>query len=131
MVKLENRPMVVGNLQIVGRSYNEDYFNNTKEMVSAVHGLFLSNFVESEFDDFIKFLDDSVLNDYYLNDSLQECSLKIDNEEIKVNCKDESYSVVNMGSYDMYLKDKIVTVYISGGYSYIIDGQKQYMYYGD
>lgn len=126
IVKLFN----VNGLNVEVIKYNEEYFNTAKDLV-VVHSLLLQNFSNSKFDDLIEFLKDSVENNYYLNDLIEEIKFKVDKyndivflDEDKIEMRYES-----MGEY--YVNDYRVVV--SGSYSFIesITTKEQYLYYGD
>ena len=126
IVKLFN----VNGLNVEVVKYNEEYFTTAKDLV-VLHSLLLQNFSNSKFDDLIEFLKDSVENNYYLNDLLEELKFKVDKDndiifldEDKIEMRYES-----MGEY--YVNNYRVVV--SGSYSFIesITTKEQYLYYGE
>ena len=106
---------VIGNTVVTVGSYHKDYFSSADELLN-VYGLVLSNFNESDFDDFIEFLQDSTDNNFYLNDMLVEYS-------------DEYSDLLIMGELILGKYN----IGISGSYSIITDSVngKKWVYYGD
>jgi len=119
---------VLNELNVEVLSFNTDFFNTEKEVV-ITHSLMLSNFVESDFNDFLDFLKDSVENNFYLNDYLKEISFKVKNDVIEFLENGEEYKYQNMGEYTI----NGYRIFVSGGYSFIEDliEEKKYLYYGD
>ncbi|MFK7779871.1 MAG: hypothetical protein QM490_01880 [Candidatus Gracilibacteria bacterium] len=117
-------------LNIEVLSFNTNYFDNEREFLS-IHGLMLTNFVDSDLEDYLDFLKDSIKNDYYLNDMIKEINFNVSENEEDIIFKedDEEFSYQNMGEYilDEY------RIFVSGSYSFIrcMNTQKTFMYYGD
>ena len=130
MVEAYKNFVVLKELRVDVYSYNAEYFNNQREMIEC-QSLILSNYVESEMEDFLDFLKDSVENNPYLNDFIKEINFEINDIKNEISFKEdnEEYSYIFMGSY---IVEKY-KVFVSGSYIFIQDlsNYKKYMYYGD
>lgn len=111
-------------------SYNKEYFENSKELIEG-YELFFNDYIEFLNQTnvnmrVIKFLEDSVENNYMLEDYLEEVDFNVVKDHIYVRDND----FINMGEF--YID--IYQVNVSGSYMFfenLCSRDKKYMYYGD
>lgn len=110
-------------------SYNKEYFENGQELVNG-YELFFNDYMgfldqTNKNMRVIEFLEDSVENNYMLEDYLEEVNFNIVDDHIYF--KDNDF--INMGEF--YIDNYKVSV--SGSYMFFEDlrSSKKYMYYGD
>lgn len=109
-------------------SYNPTYFKSMKGFSQAYELIFI-DFIEYTYKkndtDFLSFLKDSVENNIYLSDVIEERNFNVNDKVIMFS--DNIYP--NIGSFviDNY------TVNVCGSYTFIYDSSanKKYFYYGD
>lgn len=114
-------------------SYNANYFSDTTKFINS-YGLVIHDYknycnMKGCVDDFIEFLKDSVENNPYLCDSLNDMTFKVENNHIRFNLDGDEMDFINMGEFYIdYYK-----INVCNSYLFITDTleDKQYMYYGD
>lgn len=119
----------IGGCLVSVHSFNDEYFRESQDVFNA-YGLMISNFSNSEFNEFVDFLKDSVANNPYLNDMIREQNFDVKNGTISFIEDGEEFSAVLMGEITL---PHLCRVYLSGGYAYVHDtkSDKKYIYYGD
>jgi len=119
---------VAGIMPVQVINYSDEYFDDGKGLL-GVSSIILTNFVESEKSDFIEYLQDSVDNDYHLNDMLVKREFIVEGEALNFKDDGKDFSYKNMGEYHL----NNYKVYVSGGWIFVasINDDRTCMYYAD
>jgi hypothetical protein len=127
LMPIENKDDV----SVFVKCFNENYFEKGIDAVDNI-GYSLKRFGESEFEDFIEFLTDSVVNNIELCDVLSVEDFEIEGNEIvlqeKANEKPLRYinmAELSFGGYDVAICDNRLFI------KKIDDESVSFFYYGD
>lgn len=123
----------VENIVIEVFEFNSNYYQNGNDFINS-YGLLISDYKEflekiGKKVRFIDFLKDSVENNPYLSDTIQELDFEVEKDHILFNYNGEKLDYINMGEF--YIDNFKVNVCHS--YTFIEDllSDTKYMYYGD
>jgi hypothetical protein len=123
----------VGQIVVEVVKYNPKFYKNGNEFINS-YGLLLTDyksFLEKIGKQirFIEFLNDSVDNNPYLSDTIQNLDFEVRNDHILFKYNNENMDYINMGEFfiDNY------RVNVCHSYTFIEDllSNNKYMYYGD
>lgn len=114
-------------------SYNNKYFSSGNEFIDG-YGLVVIDYIDfcdknNKIMDFMDFINDSVKNNYMLNDMLFNGNFKIFKDSIYFQIDNEKHHFINQGEF--YISDYKCNVCNSYIFIENILTGIQYIYYGD